>query len=179
MVGGTSKRRAWRLAGLPADPPSGASRKKLMLFGQFVGDWDILRWRSRRSARDPRRRVGEVHFAWVLNGQAIQDTWGGLDPTSDRFVAAGTTLRFYDRFLDAWRSTWISPGSDRNQTIRRFVGRKVGTEIVLKEEARGNRTERWIFFDIHPASFRWRAERRATAGGSWKIVEEMELARTN
>ena len=66
-------------------------------FGQFIGSWD-LDWYIEGA-----RAKGELHFGWVLGGRAIQDVW----VVPGRFH--GSTLRFYDRALGAWRSTWIEP----------------------------------------------------------------------
>ena len=74
-----------------------------------------------------------MHFNWILDGRAVQDVWGSLDPSTHRFVPWGTTIRYYDPRLGAWRSTWIAP---RQKAVRRFIGRKVGDEIVLQEEDR-------------------------------------------
>jgi hypothetical protein len=35
-------RNAWMIKGLGADGPHSEFKEKLMLFGQFVGDWDII-----------------------------------------------------------------------------------------------------------------------------------------
>ncbi|MGA8604643.1 MAG: hypothetical protein WB788_06230 [Thermoplasmata archaeon] len=166
----------WELEGLSAAAPARSYRDKLRLFGRFVGDWDMVAWGSPRVTRRPPEKVGEVHFRWVLGGTAIQDVFGGIDPKTKRFVAAGTTLRFYDERLGAWRSTWVSPSQ---RVVRRFIGRKVGNEIVLQEENRGLRAERWIFTDLRRNSFRWYAVRRLRPGGSWRKVEEMLLERSS
>lgn len=160
--------------GLPAPGPAPDRVEKLRLFGQFVGDWDIVDPLEAAARTDPSRRIGEVHFNWVLGGRAIQDVWGPVDTQTGRFVAVGTTLRYYDPGLDAWRSTWISP---LQREVRRFIGRSVDSEIVLQEEPRGLRTERWIFSDLTPESFRWRAVRRLRPSGPWTVVEEMALQR--
>src|SRR6267142_623163 len=55
---------------------------------------------------------GEVHFAWVLEGRAVQDVWiypprsqrrDGLDKSVNTY---GTTLRIWDPKIQAWRVTW-------------------------------------------------------------------------
>jgi len=166
----------WRLEGLSAAGPARSHRDKLRLFGQFVGDWDMVAWGSPRVTHRPPEKVGEVPFRWVLGGEAIQDVFGGIDPATKRFVAAGTTLRFYDDHLRSWRSTWISASQ---RVVRRFIGRRVGSEIVLQEENRGLRTERWIFTAIRRNSFRWYAVRRLSPGGPWRQVEEMLLERSS
>jgi hypothetical protein len=161
----------WTIEGLPAHGPASDLRDKLRLFGQFIGSWDIIEHRS------PLTRLhaeGEVHFNWILDGRAVQDVWGSVDSKTGRLIPWGTTIRYYDSNLGAWRSTWIAP---RQKAVRRFIGRKVGHEIVLREEDRGTRTERWIFSDIRPNSFRWYALKRPRAGGPWRKVEEMKIRR--
>jgi len=161
----------WKLAGLPADGPARELATPLRLFGQFVGSWDIVEHRNLPSTEVTE---GEVHFNWILGGRAVQDVWGTVDRKTRRFVPWGTTIRYYDPHLRAWRSTWIAP---RQRSVRRFIGRKVGNEIVLQEEDRGARTERWVFADIRPDSFRWYALKRRRVGGPWRKVEEMRIRR--
>ena len=161
----------WRIEGLPAQGPARDLRDKLRLFGQFVGSWDIV---EHRNLPSPKVTKGEVHFNWVLGGRAVQDVWGSIDPRAGRLIPWGTTVRYYDPHLGAWRSTWIAP---RQKTVRRFIGRKVGKEIVLQEENRGARTERWVFSDIRPDSFKWYALKRGRGGAPWHRVEEMTIKR--
>ena len=163
--------RGWSIEGLAAQGPASELRDKLRLFGQFVGSWDILEHRYPRSRL---RTRGEVHFNWILGGRAVQDVWGSLDPRTGRLVPWGTTVRYYDPHLGAWRSTWIAP---RQKAVRRFIGRRVGDEIVLQEEDRGERTERWVFSDIRRDSFRWYALKRPRGGGPWRMMEEMKIRR--
>lgn len=163
--------RDWRIEGLPAHGPASDLRGKLRLFGQFVGRWDIVEHRYPLSRL---RAPGEAHFNWILEGRAIQDVWGSIHPRTHRLIPWGTTIRYYDPHLGAWRSTWIAP---RQKAVRRFIGRKVGSKIILQEEGRGVRTERWVFSDIRPDSFRWHALKRQRAGGPWRTVEEMLIQR--
>jgi hypothetical protein len=174
MTSQRSKRSSWSIEGLPATGPHSKLKSKLQLFGQFVGDWDIVDQTFPLTDRGKVKRTGKAHFNWILGGRAVQDVWGPIDESSGRFIPAGTTLRFYDEHLGAWRSTWISP---LQQEVRRFVGRKVGSEIILKEDNRGLRTEHWIFFEIKRDSFKWRGMRKDKLGGPWRSVEEMTLIR--
>ncbi len=144
-----------------------------MLFGQFVGDWEIFPPRSEWNGAPP-AASGEVHFRWVLGGTAVQDIWGPLDDASRRLVPQGSTLRFYDPSIRAWRSTWISP---YQRAVRRFVGRKVGREIVLREQDQGWKGELWIFSEITKNSFRWRAESRPSRRARRRITEDYLLRR--
>jgi hypothetical protein len=168
------RRQEWGIEGLPADGPAPGWANRLRLFGQFVGSWDIVEPRFRSSRQAARLRAGEVHFDWILGGRAIQDVWGPVDDRTKRLVPVGTTIRYYDEELGAWRSTWLSP---LQGDVRRFIGRKIGSEIVLQEENRGLRTERWVFADIRPDSFRWYAMKRNRRGAPWRKFEEMHLVR--
>ena len=170
-TGMPKREREWSIEGLPAHGPARDLRNKLQMFGQFVGSWEIFEHRRPPSRL---RAPGEVHFNWILGGRAVQDVWGSVDPRTHRFSPWGTTVRYYDPHLGAWRSTWISP---HQKAVRRFIGRRVGCEIVLQEEDRGLSTERWVFSDIGSRSFRWYALKRQRRGGPWRLVEEMRIKR--
>jgi hypothetical protein len=73
---------------------------------------------------------GEWHFARVLVGRAIQDVW----ITSSRQGRNGqgeygTSIRFYDSYINAWRSTWIGPV---NSVIYTFIARRVDNRVLLE-----------------------------------------------
>ena len=163
----------WELVGLGASGPVPHLAKRLALFGQFVGDWEIFPASDRPPGTAATRPIGEVHARWVLGGTAVQDVWGPRDGRTGRLVPVGTTLRFFDASRKAWRSTWICPYA---REARRFLGRKVGNEIVLEELDRGRRGERWIFSEVTRTSFRWRAEVRSGNRG-WRVNEEYRIRR--
>src|SRR5262245_24681971 len=94
--------------------PNAALADKLRLYGQFVGSWRLdIAYKAFNGAL--LRDEGEWHFAWLLDGKAIQDVW--IFPARDRRDPAkpqpwhmyGTTLRWYDPALDAWHITWFDP----------------------------------------------------------------------
>ena len=64
---------------LNAKGASGELKDKLMLFGQFVGDWE--------------NSIGEVHWGWILGGRATQDIWM---PVGEAVPNLRTVVRFYD-----------------------------------------------------------------------------------
>ena len=120
----------------------------LALFGRFVGAWDI-EWRGTDRDGKPATMRGDLHFGWVLDGRAVQDVWrvpssGAAPPGLRPFH--GTTLRFYDPALGAWRSTWIDPLNGR---VRRFIGRPEGDDIVL-DGLDDDPAERWCLPRHHP-----------------------------
>lgn len=152
---------------------------KLQLFGQFVGSWDlsVTNYRDGGAETIP----AEWHFAWALGGRAIQDVW--IAPSrADRGAADasgpvgewGTTVRFYDESIDAWRSTWLGPS---HGVVMPFIARGVGEEIVLEGSFEEGVLTRWIFSDITLDSFSWRAVDSRDGGESWELLQEMKAKR--
>jgi len=164
---------SWEIKGLGANGPAPQLKEKLMLFGQFVGDWDIVLCRVWQPDGTEVRMHGQVHFGWILEGTAIQDVWMGCREGAEKMAMFGTTIRFYDSKIDAWRSTWLSP---LKGLVQAFIGRKVGDEIVL-ELQNAETPEKWIFSEITTTSFRWRAEETHDGGKTWLLTEEMHIQR--
>ena len=138
--------------------PAGEHAAKLMLFGQFVGSWE-LEGAGTAADGEPATAAGELHFGWVLGGRAVQDIWivpGRGQPGEGQppWAFHGSTIRFYDPSIDAWRSTWIEPVNCR---VRRFVGRPADGDILLVSDE-GDPQPRGRFTDIGPGSFTWQGQ---------------------
>jgi len=160
---------------LHGDGPLPDLAEHLSLFGRFIGTWDI-EWHGRDAAGNPGVMEGELNFGWILDGRAVQDVWrvpahgpapAGLRPFH------GTTVRFYDPSLGAWRSTWMDPLNGR---VRRFIGRPAGPDIVL-DGLDDDPAERWSFRDITPDSFRWVADESTDGRRTWHRNDEMLVRR--
>ena len=166
-------------AALLSDGPHPEHRSALMLFGQFVGSWDLdVTWYE--NGQPKRRERGEWHFFWVLEGRAIQDVW--IVPTRSERSARGpdcyeygTTVRFFDPALGAWRSTWHGP---MRHTVIPFTARQEGEEIVLTGRQDDGRQLRWIFSDIGPDRFRWRSEALNKSGEQWEMLQDFVVRRS-
>ena len=159
--------------------PAGEHAGKLMLFGRFVGSWH-LEWAGTDPDGQPATMSGELHFGWVLGGRAVQDIWvvpGRGQPGEGQPPLAfhGSTIRFYDPAIDAWRSTWIEPVNGR---VRRFIGRPSGDGIVLLSDEEDPQL-RWHFTDITADSFTWRAEISRDGGATWHFDEQMLATRVD
>ena len=151
--------------------------EELMLFGRFVGAWDVDVAYHGPDGRTEVKR-GEWLFGWVLEGQGVQDVWrvpsrAEAARTGAPLFGYGTTVRFYDPRLGAWRSTWH--GLVKGEVIP-FIGREVDGEIHLEHHEDGGQLRRWAFSDITHRSFRWRNERSVDGGRTWKPEQAM-LAR--
>jgi len=146
---------------------------KLMLFGQFVG-----RWEAEAQAFLPdgsvRKHYWQIRFDWALENRAIQDIWvtpprdGPNLGKSERWGPFdnqyGTTIRVYDRKLDAWRATWIDPCAGFRAEL---IGRLKDGEIFQEGTGSEGLHLRWIFSDIAADSFRWRAHISRDGGATW------------
>lgn len=149
-----------------------------MLFGQFVGSWD-LEGSLERADGTRVAFTGEWRFDWALDGLAIQDVLICPRPVERRegepWVEYGTTIRFYDPKAQRWEITWITPVQ---RAVRRLSGGRVDDRIVLEGAEPDGTRRRWSFNDIGPSSFVWRGESSTDGGAAWRLAEEMRLRRT-
>ena len=98
LLAGTSLSVAQEIQGLGASGPTPEWALKMMLFGQFVGDWecDVVLIQP-----DGSKVNGscEWYFGWVLQGRAIQDVFIAHYPNAgsdERSGTYGTTVHWYD-----------------------------------------------------------------------------------
>jgi hypothetical protein len=169
-----------QIKGLSADRPSPAYADKMMLFGQFIGDWQfdmvLIRPDGTRVKGD-----GEWHFGWALDGRAVQDVWIARDDLSQPdapITEWGTTIRVYDPKRNGWRVVWMGP---MRGNVVTFTATKIGDEIVMEADSRGGSPERgrWIISKVTPTSFYWRAVRSVDNGQTWELTQEMFVRRAD
>lgn len=167
------------LGSLPSSGPDSADAAH-QLYTALRGDWDVavtdyLADGSRHTG------TGEWHFDWVLEGRAMQDVWisprrgerhtAATPPAFDRY---GTTVRYFDPAIDAWRVTWVNPAQNYVATL---VGRARGRDIVQEGTGDDGRLLRWTFSGITRDAFSWRGEVSADSGHTWRTVQEMSARR--
>ncbi|HWM87666.1 MAG TPA: hypothetical protein VNO33_17555 [Kofleriaceae bacterium] len=147
-------------------------------YGRVIGSWEG-EIRNHMMGGEPARASIEVHFGWVLEGRAVQDTW--ITPARrDRGARAGTldwygtTLRVFDAKGESWRAAWTDPVSGYRIELE---GRRQGDDIV-QIGTRGGRPIRWTFSDIRADSFLWQGHILDVDGASWRLEVEVELHRT-
>ena len=162
-------------AALRCPPPTRPS-PEMSLFGQFVGDWDVeVLYHGDGGTVS---RPGEWLFDWALEGRAIVDVWRVPSRAESERSGApvygfGTTVRFYDAGLGAWRSTWI--GVIKGEVIP-FIGRAEGDGIVLDHVRQDGSVIRWGFRDIRSSSFEW-FHQQSPNGSDWTLLQEMRARR--
>lgn len=148
------------------------------LYGWLVGSWelDILRYKG---AATPGLK-GEVHFAWVLEGRAIEDIWI-MPRLGDRRAALtkannmyGVTFRVWDPSIEAWLIRWINPVTCH---LEQQIGRRSGADIVqIGARADGTPT-RWRYAEITADAFRGIGESLAPDGVTWRLEGEFRAKR--
>ncbi len=100
---------------LHAEGPAADRAGRMGLYGWLIGAWRIDDTELLADGTQ-RRRPGEWHFGWVLEGRAVQDIWivppRGMRHAADSAASAeycGTTLRVYDPRIDAWQVQYTDP----------------------------------------------------------------------
>jgi hypothetical protein len=166
--------------GLISDGPADEYKEKLMLYGQFVGDW--IAETKEYSEKGIIKTEWDIRFEWILEGRAIQDLW--ITPIrkkervnwEDPGNRYSTTLRIYDPKIDAWHILWINPPNGR---IVRQLGKTIDNEIVqISDVTETGEIMRWVYRDIKKDSFRWCNETSIDQGKTWKLTQEMLAERS-
>ncbi len=149
------------------------------LYGWLIGSWEL----EVVGYEDPGnviRTTGEAHFAWVLEGRAVQDVFinprrSDRGPDSAKFANwFGTTIRIYDPTIQAWRVNWFNP---RDGIRAELLARRQGKDIVQEGKFPGGTPIRWTFSEIAENSYRWRGERLETDGKTWRLQVEFHARR--
>ena len=163
------------VAALHASGPAPELGDGANVYGWLVGSWE-MRVVDYPTDGPPREAIGEWHFAWVLEGRAVQDVFivpvrslrDGTTPPpkGNRY---GSSIRVYDAAAGAWKVIWINPV---NGTEVHLVGRRVGDQIVQEGRYADGSPIHWSFVDITPDSFTWRGERSTDGGATWLLEAE-------
>ena len=167
------------LEALGADGPAGDRVGQMGLYGWLIGSWD-LDVSHFLADGTTRRRDGEWHFGWVLEGRAIQDVWivpprgQRHDDAAGHAQSYGSTLRIYDSRDGSWQIQWTDPVM---QNFLTMTGRKQGDDIIQLGRDNDGRTIRWSFSQITPRSFLWRGETSHDDGATWRRDLEFTATR--
>lgn len=148
-------------------------------YGWLIGSWE-LELVGYDDEGNVIHSTGEAHFAWVLEGRAVQDVF--INPrrserghSSPKFANwYGTTIRIYDPSIQAWRVNWFNP----HDGIRaELIGRRRGKEIVQEGKFPDGTPIRWTFSEITENSCRWRGERLERDANTWRLQVEFHAKR--
>jgi hypothetical protein len=159
---------------LCADGPWPGLRDELMLFGQFVGAWDMQVEFYSDDGECVYRQPGQWSFAWVLDGRVIQDvlTYPGAGEASR---GIGTSIRYYDPASRRWQVIWL--GAVTGITVILHGGKR-GDEILLEGPDPDGTLNQWMFTDITDSSFTWTGLESADQGTTWHLRQRMTGTRS-
>lgn len=150
------------------------------LYGWLVGSWTLQVLHYKGVEVSALQLEGEAHFAWVLEGRAIQDVWimprpahrtANTDKANNMF---GTTQRVWDPTIQAWRIRWINPVTGHREDQ---IGRRSGERIVQVGLRLDGTPTRWSFTEITANSFHWIGEALNPDGRTWKLEGEFRATR--
>jgi hypothetical protein len=145
------------------------------IFDFLIGSWelDAVLYDSEGHTQ---KSSGELHVSWVLEGRAIQDLFifprradrgAGVPARGDRYA---TTIRTFDRALQAWRVNFINPAAD--ETSARLIARRKGAGIEMEGKLADGTAIRWRYVTVEPTSFHYTAERQREHG-AWQLYLEL------
>ena len=168
------------IEGLVADGPHSSLGVHARTYARIIGSW-VGEIQNHMLGKTVPAASIEAHFAWALEGRAVQDVWitparadrGAEGNTGASLDWYGSTLRVFDPSIEAWRATWTDPVSQLNIEL---VGRSQGADIV-QIGTRGGRPIRWTFFDIKPDSFSWQGHILNFDGQTWQLEVDMRFRR--
>jgi hypothetical protein len=147
-------------------------------YGRLIGSW-AGEYQAYPIGGSAVSTSAEVHFAWALDGRAVQDVW--ITPSrKDRAAGVraavqmyGTTLRIFDAKSESWRVLWLDPASGNRCELE---GRRQGDDIV-QIGTREGWPIRWTLSSIRSTSFVWQGHVLNTDGVSWRLQAEFKLHR--
>lgn len=128
-------------------------------FGKLIGSWQINYVEGDRA----RAIRGEWHFAWVLEGMAVQDVIILPD------YEYGTSLRIFNPDTQAWDVAYGYTGK-----IIRLEARKQGEKIVLTDI--DDEKRKWVFVKIEDHQFHWQNV-TVKDDGEWHVNAEIHAER--
>ena len=162
---------------LVADEP--AAGLETDLYGWAVGAWDTVIHDFDDPAEPPRTSRGEWIFVRTLLGESIQDVF--IVPSREARAAGdwgkanvryGLTHRQPIPGTTKWRLDYFGPHKGVHSPL---VAERIGDEIVQTGVDEHGRPLRWIFYDITPTHFLWRAEYQEN--GEWILITRFDVTR--
>jgi uncharacterized protein len=145
------------------------------LYDPLIGSWDVevIDYDADGTSRTT---VGEWHFGWTLEGRAVQDVFivprrtdRALPGESRQGNRYGTTVRFYDAALQAWRMVWVNPVSG---AVNMLVARQEGDAIVQEGADADGSLMRWTFVALSRDRFHWVGDGSIDGGVTWQTRAE-------
>lgn len=154
----------------PAAAESKASARHRTLFDQLAGTWDV-RYEFIDKDGNAGSNRGQVHYSWILDGTALQETWTS-DFESKELRPFGSTINFYDLKRQRWTAVWIYPAQGMTMIM---TGLEVNGSFVLTGHDQSGALQRWSTSVVRSDSIIIRAEISKDEGKTWRPTGESYL----
>ena len=152
---------------------SSAEIPRNALFDQLIGTWDV-RYEYSDKKGNPKSNQGQVHYAWILGGKALQEIWSSNSDSKD-LRPFGTTINFYDLKHQRWTAVWIYPAEGMTMIM---TGGEVNGSFVLSGHDQSGALQRWSTTSAGQRdSIVVRAEISNDDGKTWLPMEVSYLRR--
>ena len=152
---------------------SSAEIPRNALFDQLIGTWDVP-YEYLDKKGNPKSNQGQVHYAWILVGKALQEIWSSNSDTKD-LLPFGTMIDFYDLKHQRWTAVWIYPAEGMTMIM---TGGKVNGSLVLSGHDQSGALQRWSTSGVGQRdSIVVRAEISNDDGKTWLPMEVSYLRR--
>lgn len=142
------------------------------LFEQLIGTWDV-RYEYMDKDSKARSDAGQVHYRWILDGQALHETWTAKSAKGEQ-QPFGTTIDYYDPKRQRWTAVWVYPSEG---TTLIMTGGDVNGSFVLTGHNESGALERWSTSIVDHDSIVIRAETTSDDGKSWQPLGVSHLQR--
>lgn len=153
------------VASAVADDSPAPKAAKSVVLERLAGTWDV-RYEFVDKAGHSRVNNGQVHYAWILDGKALQEVWTSDSESKDP-RPFGTSINFYDPKRQQWTAVWVYPA--QGETFQ-MAGGDVDGNFVLTGHDQSGALQRWSTTLVAPDSVIGRFHISHDEGKTWKEV---------
>ncbi len=159
------------LTGASAAPTPDTQAPEIVFYDRLIGTWDVVYDLYDKDGK-VRHLPGQVTYAWILGGQALQETWSDVDGKAVK--PYGTTISYLDTKHGRWNATWIYPEAAMTMLVS---GKEVAGSMVLTGRDADGALQRWTTGEVQADSFVGRYESSSDDGKTWRILSVNHMQR--
>jgi hypothetical protein len=154
-------------------PPAVAQTKtpENAFVDRLIGTWDVTYDLYDKDGK-VRHVPGQVTYAWILDGEALQEIWSDVDGKAVK--PYGTMISYMDAKHGRWNETWVYPGAGMTMLVS---GNVVDGRMVLTGHDQDGALQRWTTGDIQADAFVGRYESSQDGGKTWRILSVNHMRR--
>ena len=159
------------LTSASAAPASVTLAPEIAFYDRLIGTWDVVYDLYDKDGK-VRHLPGQVTYAWILGGQALQETWSDVDGKTIK--PYGTTISYLDTKHGRWNATWVYPEAAMTMLVS---GNDVAGRMVLTGHDADGALQRWTTDAVRSGSFDGRYESSSDGGKTWRVLSINHMRR--